>query len=76
MIWWCNIGDDGAEQLAKMIPPGSVNTLEELDLHWNNFTTVGIKHVMKIISASKLVIVFHVWCIYSKHNYFVQIFHH
>ncbi|XP_065903075.1 NACHT, LRR and PYD domains-containing protein 12-like isoform X2 [Dysidea avara] len=52
MIWWCNVGDDGAEQLTKMISPSSVNVLEDIDLHWNNFTFKGIEHVIKIINAN------------------------
>ena len=57
MIWWCNIGDDGAKLLAKEVSPSSeVNKLVDLDLHWNNFTVKGITHIMKIINASMLVI--------------------
>ena len=72
MIWWCNIGDDGAELLAKMISPSSVHLLEDLDLHWNNFTSEGIKHIMKIINASKLPIFY----VFVLNVYVLQILHH
>ena len=72
MIWWCNIGDDGAELLAKTMSPSSVHLLEDLDLHWNNFTSKGIKYIMKIINASKLPIFY----VFVLHVYVLQISHH
>jgi len=52
-LWVCSIGDDGAEQLAKHISVNSVSDLEELDLHWNNFTSDGVEHIVKIVNCSK-----------------------
>ena len=52
-LWVCSIGDDGAEQLAKHITTNSVSNIKELDLHWNNFTSDGIEHIMKIVISSK-----------------------
>ena len=50
-LWVCSIGDDGAEQLVKHID--SIGNIKVLDLHWNNFTSDGIEHIIKIVNFSK-----------------------
>ena len=55
MLQFCYIGDTGAEILAKNYPngKGTAHSLELLDLRYNNFTAIGIVHVMKIVMTSE-----------------------
>ena len=55
LLQFCYVGDTGAEVLAKNNPNGkeSAHSLELLDLRYNDFTDIGIVHVMKIVMTSK-----------------------
>ena len=51
----CRIGNKGAELLVKHYPNKNTTgqLLEELDLMYNNLTSEGIVHVMKIVRTSE-----------------------
>ena len=51
----CNIGNKGAELLVKHYPSknSTGQLLKELNLSYNNLTSEGMVHVIKIIRASK-----------------------
>ena len=55
MLQFCYIGDTGAEILAKNYPngKGTAHSQELLDLRYNDFTAIGIVHVMKIVMTSE-----------------------
>ena len=48
---WCHMGDTGAEVLAKHY--NNSQSLEVLDLAWNDLTDVGMVHVMKMHGEDK-----------------------
>ena len=56
-LWECDIGDEEAEQLAKLITNNSRSNgyVKELDLHWNKFSSYGNEYIMKIVNASKYI---------------------
>ena len=48
----CHIGDKGAGILAKWcLNKNKTTKLQELNLSWNNLTSEGMKHVMKIVTS-------------------------
>ena len=51
----CSIGNKGAELLVKHYPNKNTTSqlLEELDLSFNNLTSEGMEHVMKIVRTSE-----------------------
>ena len=51
----CHIGNKGAELLVKHYPNKNTTSqlLEELDLTYNDLTSEGMKHVMKIVRTSE-----------------------
>ena len=51
----CSIGNKGAELLVKHYPNKNTTSqlLEELDLSYNNLTSEGMEHVMKIVRTSE-----------------------
>ena len=54
-LWQCNIGDAGAEVLAKNYSNEKVTAhlLDTLNLRFNHLTAVGMEHVMKIVMTSE-----------------------
>ena len=54
-IQYCHMGDTGAEMLAKYYSDESttVQSLQLLDLKYNDLTAVGMVHVMNIVMTSK-----------------------
>ena len=55
-MWGCQIGNKGAELLVRHYPKEAKDTcklLEEFHLGYNNLTSDGTVHVMKIVWASK-----------------------
>ena len=54
-MYGCSIGNKGAELLVKHYPDKSTTgqLLEELDLSYNDLTSKGIVHVMKIMRTSE-----------------------
>ena len=55
MMWRCSIGNKGAELLVKHYPNKNTTSqlLEELDLVYNDLTSEGMEHVMKIARTSE-----------------------
>ena len=55
-MFGCSIGNKGAELLVKRYPDKNTTgqLLEELDLSYNDLTSEGIVHVMKIMRTSEL----------------------
>ena len=49
----CYIGNKGAEQLVKHYSNSTGQLLEELDLSYNDLTSEGMEHVMKILRTSE-----------------------
>ena len=51
----CSIGNKGAELLVKHYPHKNTTCqlLEELHLRYNNLTSEGMEHVMKMVRTSK-----------------------
>ena len=49
----CHIGNKGAELLVKHYPNSTGQLLEELDLSYNDLTSEGMEHVMKIVKTSE-----------------------
>ena len=51
----CHIGNKGAELLVKHYPSKNTTSqlLEELDLCYNDLTSEGMEHVMKIVRTSE-----------------------
>ena len=48
----CHIGDRNAGILAKWcLNKNKITKIQELDLSWNNLTSEGMKHVMKIVTS-------------------------
>ena len=48
----CHIGDTNAGILAKWcLNKNKTTKIQKLDLSWNNLTSEGIKHVMKIVTS-------------------------
>ena len=54
-MWYCDIGDKGAELLVKHYPNKNTTSqlLEEWDLRHNDLTSKGMKHMMKIVRTSE-----------------------
>ena len=47
----CHMGDTGAEVLAKHY--NNSQSLEVLNVAWNDLTAVGMVHVMKMVKTSE-----------------------
>ena len=50
-IFECRIGDTGTEILTEYLNKEITTKIQELDLSWNNLTSEGMKHVMKIVTS-------------------------
>ena len=50
----CHVGDKGVGILAKRCLNNNKNTeLQKLNLSWNNLTSEGMKHVMKVVTSER-----------------------
>ena len=57
----CGVGDKETELLVKQAVIYSSTNLQILDLRWNAITSDGIGHIIKIMNASKLVIIMYIY---------------